>query len=324
MKNYEKIKINLSYRTYSLLLSDMERFLFYRGEEVNKNKFLNTLISHYYPFLQKEAKSNQEKVISTLEENNIKHAKAFLLSEQLLPYMSLKAASFLEKKKNFSLSFRPTKLTSQYLEYMEEHDLKNRSLSDYLRHLCDCYASLLPSEREYLIFYDRVKTIEDAIKEGYCIKILLDKKKVLFRPYFLTSTKEQLYMYLIGEKDKVIYSLHLYKLGDCYLSSCPSKFLKEEKEEMDKVIEKGVDYFLSEKMSIKVKFTPKGKKMLRTYWHNRPELLLEQDGIYVFEGPKLQMFNYFLQFGKEVNILYPSSFKKKLYRFYHESCVSFS
>ncbi len=315
----EKIKINLSYRTYSILLEDMETFHFTRKEKVNRNAFLNTLITNYYPYEKKALSHYSLKMEEVFSSCSLSGQKSSFIKENLLSSFPKRGISYFHHKKDYSLSFRPNKKCSYVLSEIEEKYLEYRSLSDFLRTLLEDYVSFSPAEREIILFHDEVEIIEEALKKKTCLYLKLNAKKVLFRPFAFVTTKEEYFSYLVGMVDKSFYSLHLYKLSSLCPSSYSANFSSAEKEKLDQIVEQGADYFLREKIKIKIILTKQGKKMFRTFWHNRPEMIESSKDYDVVEDPYDRLFNYFLRFGKEVKILEPLSFQEALFRFYKTS-----
>ena len=66
----EKIKVNLSYNTYNLLIHDMESFAFeIKNNLPNKNLFYNTVCKGMYYILKKESEDLRERLHSILNNN---------------------------------------------------------------------------------------------------------------------------------------------------------------------------------------------------------------------------------------------------------------
>ena len=66
----EKIKVNLSYNTYNLLIHDMESFSFNMKDNIpNRNLFYNILCKEMYNIKKKESEELRERLSNILQNN---------------------------------------------------------------------------------------------------------------------------------------------------------------------------------------------------------------------------------------------------------------
>jgi len=77
----DKIKVNLNYKLYHLLIRDMEDFLFYKeNKEINKNLFYNTIVIRMY---ERIIKQYQQKSMG-----KINYSKTFPGNSGLAPHLT--------------------------------------------------------------------------------------------------------------------------------------------------------------------------------------------------------------------------------------------
>ncbi len=317
----EKIKVNLTYLTYYVLTSDMERFGFYRGNEVNKSRFLSTLIVNYFPHIEVASKRLEEKVRSFTLKKMARYGK---LTTALLPLLESRPPRLFKAKFDCSLSFRPSKECLRIIDRIESEYLSDRSMSDYLRSLFDSYVSLPQAEREAWMFRDTLLILEEALSSKTAVKISSKEGKALFRLYAVLPSREEYFVYAVGLLADRVTSIRLNRLGEVYPSLVRCDFDEEEEERLARALAQGPDYLSDVPRRVKVRLSKEGKRMLRAFWHNRPEVTPLGEGVYLLEGPYLKLFNYLLRFGKEMEILEPASFKKDLAAFYLEAAEALS
>lgn len=210
----QKIKVNLSFRDYEMLLSDMWAFGFVddNGKE-RRNRFINELIRN---FAVTEG-LKEDRLSSLVEEalgdlGTIKERNA--AKDSILNALSLTHdGGFLNSSLPCSLSFRPSKEYERTFSFIDANLLKNRSESSFYRELFHHYLSLSMAEREAIIFAPNVDYILEAMKKSHLLRFKIGGKSVDFAPFAMRTTKEEYMIYVIGLVDtKAVYSFHLYKL----------------------------------------------------------------------------------------------------------------
>lgn len=318
----DKIKISLTYRTHSLLISDMEEFGFMRGDEVNRNAFLNTLVVSFFAIKKEMAAKLEEAALASAREVGIPKEKADRLVERLLPLLDKRSVEISEKKLRYVLSFRPNKECRKAIAEIEESYLANRSMADYLRSLFEDYATFSPAERERILFHDRVLEIQNAIDKRRAMTFLLNGEREKFIPGKIVPSKGEFFTYVVGFRDGLVSSIHLYKFAEPLTLREEHPFTPKEKETLKLALESGPDYLQSERVVVKARLTKKGNQMLRRFWMGRPDKVGEEDGITIFEGPYVQMFNYFARLGKEASIIEPRDFRSALKAFHYGAIKS--
>lgn len=315
-----KIKVNLNYRTYHVLYNDMDTFSFLKKDgEVNQNEFLNLLVSNYYL----HDKERIERISSLLEEKmkkvHIEKNKMNLLKDEILSVLSSeKKEGITSSKLDYSFSFRPSHRYDDVYSYIENNLLKGISASAYFRSLFESYCMLSQAERECILFKKEYELIEVAINKKRNLIVFLDRNREEFSPYRMDTTKEQNYVYVTGMKNGIACSIHLYKMKNVCMSTHCFGFDKETIRLLEKRTSSAMEFAGSEIVRAEVRLTEKGKKQYRKIWHNRPDYVSVKEDVYSFESPYFQLFNYFLRFSKEAEILSPESLRNDLERFYLE------
>jgi len=116
----DKIKVNLNYKLYHLLIRDMEDFLFYKeNKEINKNLFYNTIVIRMY---ERIIKQYQQKSAQTQEILNKYHIHNLKLRDELVEVSNLLYPIHEDSNVyNESILFRPNK---QFLPIFEEIEEK--------------------------------------------------------------------------------------------------------------------------------------------------------------------------------------------------------
>ena len=176
----EKIKVNLSYNVYNLLIKDMEDFHFdVKDDTPNKNLFYNTIIKNMFEKHKKEEDLLRDK-LSTLLDNKIKSNT--LLNEildELEELYNYKIEDKTNRSHGYYISFRPSKKMEEIYDEIELNYLKNNTFSNYFRNIFNEYSKLSQDERERIIFKDQLKIIESAInnKKYLNVIILLNQRK---------------------------------------------------------------------------------------------------------------------------------------------------
>lgn len=320
----EKIKVNLSFRTYNLLLNDMENFSYLDNEgKGSRNKFINDLIKGFFELeveLENNLKKKIEEEISFL---SIKQNKIDDLISSILPLLHRRPVQLLDRQLDNSISFRINKENEDILDHIEDNLLDNRSLSEYFRIMFDQYASLAQAEREAILFVDKLKLFEKAIENKQFVNISMNNKATPFAPYAITSTKEGYFTYVVGLIEGKVYSFHLYKINNARLSLRHYSFSNEEKKNLSNIVSMGADFALGEVLLSKVKLTKLGKKKLKTFWHARPNIENIEGDIYTFRCPYMRIVSYFSRFGKDAVIVYPSSLNKDMLGFYQAASKAY-
>lgn len=303
-----KIKVNLDERCYSTLLSDMKLFSIVKKDgTINKNKFMNLLFINFYDNYMERVKHMSDLASSIMQELHIdtRLANEFAMLFQGKENME-KEASYI-----YSITFVLT-TENDYIFESIMTSFKYQTTSQFFRNLVIEYLKLPQYKREEVIFKDNVTLIQKAIEEQKMVRLFLEKETVDLAPYQLGTSKEELYLYLLGKTSKINYSVHISKIKKVILLNKPFKLLKEETELLDDIIFNGIQFPYQEPCYAEIKLTRIGKKMYeRRYLHRPPVRKIEGD-IYYFSCGFDHLMFYFLAFGKNAMVISPKSLERNM------------
>ena len=200
----EKIKIYLPNDIYQIILKDMELFEFYKkGGSLNRNEFLNKLITNYYEIYslnnEKVLESIKQKLFnSDMDENAVEDMALSILYSLDFNHLELN-----HKRNNVTISMKPTKDTSFIFDYISDNLLNGTTLSGYLRSLISSYVHMPQDKRERILFKDNYELIDKAIQNNkkiyFVIKRYDKETRHIVSPFAIENSKEELFN---AQKDK--------------------------------------------------------------------------------------------------------------------------
>lgn len=322
----EKIRVNLPKRTHDLLLKDAENFEFFKKDgSLNKNAFINRLILNYHLDYAKKQKEMLGIITSSISELD---DDPFLLEEagyRILNRLNLNQYGT-DENSEVHISFRPVRDSSNTIEFIESHELRGSSRSNYYRMLFDSYCSLPQDKRERIIFRDIVEPIEEAIAEDRQIYLLsknnylLDRPGLILNPYSLSLTREELYNYLLAEISDVgaVRTTRLCRIRNIRILPEKRVFTDTVKEKLKKMVFNGPQYPYrdEEDEPIRVRFTEEGLRMFKVYYLHRPVPRSIEGNIYTFDCSHMQALTYFSRFGDNALILEPNKLSMDMLNYY--------
>ena len=157
----EKIKIYIPESVNSILLKDMERFEFFKKDgSLNKNEFYNTLIVNYY----EQYEENQSDIFSHIKESiesrtSLKDQDISDIAADILQYVDIRTYQLDRERFDVAIAMKPTKKSSDDIDYIQNCLLGNSTLSNYFRNMFASYCSLPQDRREEIIFKEKFETI---------------------------------------------------------------------------------------------------------------------------------------------------------------------
>ena len=320
----EKIKVNLSYNVYNLLIKDMEDFHFdVKDDTPNKNLFYNTIIKNMFEKHKKEEDLLRDK-LSTLLDNKIKSNT--LLNEildELEELYNYKIEDKTNRSHGYYISFRPSKKMEEIYDEIELNYLKNNTFSNYFRNIFNEYSKLSQDERERIIFKDQLKLIESAINNKKYLNVKLKNNSFEFIPYKVVRTNDELYNYVVGaiRKNNILHylSLHLFKCDNIIKSKKTYELSEEEISYFDNVLIYGPREIERRTITTKIKLTKNGIRRFKTFYLNRPIPTEINDNIYVFNSSHENLFVYFSRFGSDAEIIEPLNFRNQMINFHKKA-----
>ena len=306
----EKIKISIPSFTKDILLKDCANFSFYKDENtINKNLFINTLIVNYYEKFSNDEKEFHDELASVLIDNMPTYKEEVL--EGIIKVLSKRNKIDNKENKTVSLSFKPTKISSKTIEYINNILITNESISSYYRRLLTSYVHKPMNERELIIFNDIYKTLLDSINKKQKVCIFLNNK-VIYKDvsvYAIEASKDELFNYVLFVDSKnTNHTIRINKIRNVTLSLKKSEISEDSKALFDKQIRVGVQYptIKGENETIIIKLTNEGKSLFKKLYLYRPVPIKIEGDLYYFDCSYQQANQYFRRFGKNAIVIAPA------------------
>ena len=325
----EKIKVYVPQSVYNILTKDMELFEFFKKDgSLNKNAFINRLIMSYQKDYSEKQKKIREIITESITEFNGSSYKTDEAGYMILNRLNLYSNGS-DENSEVHISFRPNKESANTIDFIENHELKGSSRSNYYRSLFDSYCMLPQDKRERIIFRNLVEKIEQAIEEDRQIYLLskqnhdLNKPGVILSPYSLSLTKEELFNYLLGELSEyqAVRTTRLCRIQSIRILNERRVFTDPVLNILDKMIFNGPQYKYdeNEKDPIIVQFTDEGIRKFRYYFVHRPIPVSIEDHTYTFSCSYSQAANYFSRFGSDAVVISPVELREQMREFYEKA-----
>lgn len=312
----KKYKVNLSYYTYSVLMNDIDAFRFYKNDgSLNKNAFINQLVFNYHEMVNEDIDNFLNQTTDILEKYGL---KTNAINEILEGVIRINKKIEDKGKKDYELTFISTsEYESAFLD-IEDNYLKDYNFSEYLRKLFDSYARLNQDERERIIFKKEILLIEKAIKENKKILFKQDLGNEIAIPLGVYNSKDRQFAYLLTYKNNRFMPYNLYKLKNLRISREKSENIEITQKELNKYLDSDVQFINSPIIDCLIELTPKGEKLYRKIFINRPKYISKEGSVYRFKCSINQLFFYFQRFGKAAVCLNNNRLNNMLYSFYKD------
>ena len=319
----EKIKIYIPESVNSILSKDMERFEFFKKDgSLNRNEFYNTLIVNYY----EQYEENQSAIFSHVtgsirDRTDLKEQDISDIAADILQYVDVRTFQLDKQRFDIAISMKPTKKSSDDIQYIQDCLLGNSTLSNYFRNMFASYSLLPQDKREMIIFKQNFDLIKEAIEKDRKIYFTTanNGSPHIVSPYTIANSKEELFNYLLCKYNSFPYSFRVSRIKQI-------KLLNENRDLTDNIIRVfdrmakfGPQFSYEVKkphVPIKVKLTERGKKQYRSMYLHRPEYFKVEGDIYYFDCSRSQAFQYFSRMGSNAVVLEPKDLVTDLHRFY--------
>ena len=320
----EKIKVNLSYLTYSTIINDAEAFQIYKANgEINKNEIFNRIVANLseVDFMNKIEKKNKYKELFSKSIDDEKVIKSLVEEIELINENNKVKRNDIYDQ---IVMIRPSKVYEDIFNKIIYNYLDNISISAYFRNLFDYYASLFQEERERIIFKRELENLNEALHNNLAIKLKLMNITTTFNIYKVVTSKEKLFNYVLGvmendnNKRKTV-SIHLNKVKDVILTSKESILYKNEIDMLKNMIEVGPQFIAGEFLDAKIGLTNLGLRKYRSIYLNRPIPYKKENNIFYFKCSRNQLFQYFCRFGKDAYVIKPNILREDLLKYYYSS-----
>ena len=279
---------------------------------INKNKFMNLLFKNYYQEYQNSINKAIERTNLIMKKYNIDNQNlSHDLANGLYEIEFMNNEEYFDKSLTFYLDDN-----NEFIFNTINSGMNYQSSSSYFRNLINHYLLLPEYKRECVIYRKTVNIINDAIKNKTCLRIELEKRILTFAPYKITTTKEELYSYLIGYSDGKITTIPLFKIINVMLINESINFTKEQIEILELNIEKGAQFAENKLCKATIELTNRGIKLFNSRYLHRPIPTKIEGNRYTFYCSFSQLFFYFVAFCGEIKVITPAYLGKKIYKEY--------
>ncbi len=340
----DKRKISMSEEQYNMLMKDAEAFEFVKSDgSINKNRFLNTLISNYfeeYVLSRDNLREHYTEVLQKLAHNE----KVFLSESAINKAVYSMLDSIMHNgcqdagghSINTSIVFRPSKEVIPIIRQIHsilgngKHGRYNSaSISGYLRSLISSYFLFSQDKREQIIFK---KTYTDilAAKENEKIVEIADTTGHIYEHELIWGvfkSQHELFNYLLVlDEQGNPHSIRLSRIKSISIEPYKHarKFTAEEKRMFERIVQNGAQFAYKNAITIKVKFTEQGLSEYKKIYTNRPKAESVNDNVMIFSCSVEQALYYFKRFGENALILEPKGLKTKLSSYYEKAVEAYS
>lgn len=322
----EKIKVNIQKSVFEILNKDMELFGFYKKNgSLNQNLFFTTLISNYYTDYN-DKKNHTFNLISDhlIKSKKITDKSVYFLALEITDKIDDYILDLTNERFDKSIAIKPTKNTIKVFNYINDYLVPNTGISSFYRSLFTSYSKLPQNEREKIIFKNVFELISKAIKENKKIFFTLIKNNEV-SPYKLSSSKEELFNYLLAVNNNKIFTYRLSKIKDITILNQQATISEKQKSLLDKMIELGPQYPIYEEDldEIIVKLTTKGIELYKSIYLHRPKISKIENDLYYFNCSYQQIMQYFSRFGKHAIIISPKSLRDNIYKYYSDGYYAY-
>ncbi len=324
---YEKIKIYVTKTVADVLVRDADFFGFKKKDGItsNKNAFLSALILNYYDDFTNKQKVLGERVEKILKQTGLSDSKNLLLKNEIIEAFNKESTTSMLEKYDVLVSLKPTKETASLIDYIEGYLLNGASLSQYFRNMFTSYAYMPQDKRAEIIFKTQYNVIENAIKQNKKIFIVLNGgEKIEVSPYAICRSKEEFYLYLLCSKNSYTMTVKLNKISSVVMLESEREISNNDVLVFNKMIKYGPQFLYnpSDEATI-IKLTENGVKKYKRFYVHRPIPDQIDKNLYIFNCSPEQVFQYFIKFGKDAEIVSPYYLRERAMRFLSSSLKNY-
>lgn len=350
-----RVRIPLSKKASIIMEND--RVLF----KASYTTFINTVFANYKDtakasievHLQKTERRMDRLLSDSGLDKEVKE-KIILKAREERKTTLLKAKDKLLDKSNYVKDDSPAKykvyrLNNDNVEALtSEECLESQYYNDspalYMRAVIEEYCRLPFLKREAIFRRDVYDIVKNAIKNKYVLQVQAtlknEEKPTIFYVYpykimpdamnaqsFLTCYSQKKGVEDYEQKRPAAFYMSTLQLCNKHtLRTKSGRLTKEDKLALQKKCDAiGPNYLLGEEELIRVRLTEEGKDIYKSRLLGRPDLVnIEGDDIYVFSCSAYQVRHYFLDFGKEAEILSPESLRKDFQETYADAIRIYS
>lgn len=319
-----KYKIYLPQGMKTSLTNDAELFEFYKPNgAVNLNGFLKRVLVNYYEIYSMKRNTLHTNVVAEIVQAT--GVKCSIAEELASNIMDLCKTPYSEEQGKYeAITLTVSGKAKDILGIIEQNLKGMLSLSQYVRSFFLSYLAGSRSVRERIIFADQYYEILNAIKDKKELSFTTTTSRdcnYLVAPYAVTSSKEEQFNYLLCYDIEKL-QVRSFRLSRIHRLLVHAKTYQIETNtlEMLKLAEKKSPQFaFKDSRRASVRLTEKGFRKYRMIYTNRPEMVEKNGNVLTFEWPLMQLEEYFKRFGKDAEIIEPSSAHSYMLSFYKEA-----
>lgn len=322
----EKIKIYIPESVNNILLKDMERFEFFKKDgSLNKNEFYNTLIVNYYEQYEESQSSIFEHIKESIRERtDLKEHNIDDIAADILQYVDVRTYQLDRQRYDVSIAMKPTRKSSDDIDYIQNCLLGNSTLSNYFRNMFASYSLLPQDKRETIIFKQNFDLINEAIENDRKIYFTTEKNDAphIASPYMIANSKEELFNYLLCKYNNYPYSFRMGRIRQIKVLNESRNLTQPIIDVFDRMAKYGPQYSYEVKkphVPIKVKLTERGQNMYKMMYLHRPQYERAEGDIFYFDCSRQQAFQYFSRLGANAIVLEPADLRDDLLRFFQNA-----
>lgn len=320
----------------SIIESDMIAF-----DCINRSGFINNIFERFASLADatisirvQKRQEELEDILKGLNDDDRKRVINLLIKnyEQQL----IKKVNGYEKGVYFKFRIRQSNLEvlTDPADDFYQKKYYNDKIGAYFKALLEEYASLSYIERERIYFANHIKTIEEALKNNYRLRISTNNNYSGYvLPYKIMSAKMDLYNYLVGysflnNEDIVNKKACSFRISNIkslrIIKSRKSNLNKRDKQELERLIEKrGVQFLLDDSHKIIVQLSPQGIELYNNNLQLRPKFIEKEGNLYTFDCTLRQIEYYFFKFGNKVKIIQPQSLAETFKEMYADAISAY-
>lgn len=334
LEHTNPIKITIPQELYSFLKQDADNFEVYKSNEEQfvMNYILSPLIAGYFERYREKISGQYRRMQKLLCSYIGDSDKLDAAIKQLIEDKAQDEAPELKGGKTRHISIRPTAETDDIISQIDQSMQEtNETVAGYYRRMLYSYSALPMYERERIIYYKTVSTLERACADHEELVLSVGSKKNndhRVMPYKVVHGLDERYNYLLcqeydEEKEKLMaVSFRLSRINPRRTYTYGNLDPKV-KGFLEKMEEHGPQYSINEYADVSVELNEAGRRDFRRIYQGRPikyrKDKADSHGVaqYHFSCSLDQLFLYFRRFNPGgIKILNSDSINMDLLRFH--------
>jgi len=328
----QEIRLTFSKYAEDVINNDMLVFpLVKDNKQISRSTFINTVIRNFYPIadasISLRLEEYEDKLINILGSKASKNILSLLLKDE---QQRLEAIANSYDKPEKSSYKSPLRLQNDIFHYLtdesgtQENLFNNYTLTGYLRTLIEEYARLPYKKRERIYYIQKYQTLENAIlAQKQLLLTVSSGRRFHVLPYSIMEDPLGTASYLVGfsyetgsdKTAKIPCSFRIASLQDFRIENSKSGYLHPADIQLlkKKITDNGVQFLISDTVTIKVKLSQGGIDKFNHQLTLRPSPTHtdKETDIYTFNCSKAQAEFYFFKFGKDVEVLSPEDLRDR-------------